>query len=376
MRPEFGALQFCAGFGHGPARMTLASALAQLALPRHLALMGGLAIFSGIIVRIMIFIGVPDRPDARKAHSQTTPKSGGVGIVAAFILGVLLLYTYGQVSRLAEGYFIGVIAAAVLMACISLLDDILDISFLIKLATQLIAALVAVASGLVVHTLALPHFGVVNIGWLGLPLTVFFLLFVTNAMNFIDGLNGLASGVTLIACLFLAGIAGLCGGFFVYTAALLLAGGVLGFLPYNYPKGKIFMGDVGSQFCGFMLALFGIAATRFEGVQLSFLLVPFLLSGVLYDVTFTLIRRTLARENIARAHNGHLYQVVRRAGMDARLVTAIHWGFAIIGGCTAIAFMNTPEWERIAIGLAPLAVQLAWTDYVIRRARAAGIEKW
>ena len=103
---------------------------------------------------------------------------------------------------------------------------------------------------------------------------------------------------------------------------------------------------------------------------------PFLLSGVLYDVTFTLIRRTLARENIARAHNGHLYQVVRRSGLDARWVALIHWGFAVIGGLTAIAFLNTTAWERIAIGLAPLAVQLAWTDYVIRRARAAGIEKW
>ena len=264
--------------------MTFASTLAALALPRHLALTGGIAIFSAIIVRVMISIGVPDRPDARKAHTSITPKSGGVGIVSAFILGVLLLYRYGQVSRLAEGYFIGVIAAAVLMAGISLLDDILDLSFVIKLATQLIAALVAVAAGLVVHTLALPHYGLVEIGWLGVPLTVFFLLFVTNAMNFIDGLNGLAAGVTLIACLFLAGIAGVYGGFFVYTAALLLAVGVLGFLPYNYPRAKIFMGDVGSQFCGFMLALFGVAATRFEGVPLSFLLVPFLLSGVTEDV--------------------------------------------------------------------------------------------
>ena len=356
--------------------MTLASAIAPLALPRHLALMAGLAIFSGIIVRIMISIGVPDRPDARKAHSQTTPKSGGVGIVAAFILGVLLLYYHSQVSRLAEGYFIGVIAAAVLMAAVSLVDDILDLSFLIKLATQLIAAIAAVAAGLVVHTLSLPHFGVVDIGWAGLPLTVFFLLFITNAMNFIDGLNGLAAGVTFIACLFLAGIAGLCGGFFVYTAALLLAGGVLGFLPYNYPKGKIFMGDVGSQFCGFMLALFGVAATRFEGVPLSFLLVPFLLSGVLYDVTFTLIRRTLARENIAKAHNGHLYQVVRRAGMDARLIAAMHWLFAVIGGSAAIIFMHATDVERLGIAFAVLAVQLGWTGYVIHRVRVAGLEKW
>ncbi len=356
--------------------MTSASSLSLLALPRHLALMGGLAIFSGIVVRIMISIGVPDRPDARKAHTQTTPKSGGVGIVASFLLGVLLLYRYGQVSRLAEGYFIGVIAAAILMAAVSLLDDLLDISFLIKLATQLIAAVAAVASGLWVHVLALPFYGTVDIGWIGIPLTIFFLLFVTNAMNFIDGLNGLAAGVTFLACLFLAGIAGVDGGFFVYTAALLLAGGVLGFLPFNFPRAKIFMGDVGSQFCGFMLALFGIAAARFEVAPLSFLLVPLLLSGVLYDVTFTLIRRILAGENIARAHNGHLYQVVRRAGLDARIVALLHWAFAGIGGLAAIAFLAVPSLWKLPVVLAPVLVQLGWTAYVVHRASASGLERW
>jgi UDP-GlcNAc:undecaprenyl-phosphate GlcNAc-1-phosphate transferase len=356
--------------------MTSASSFGLLALPRHLALMAGLAIFSGIIVRIMISIGVPDRPDARKAHTQVTPKSGGVGIVAAFLLGVLLLFRYGQVSRLAEGYFIGVIAAAILMAAISLLDDLLDISFVIKLATQFIAAAVAVASGLWLHVLALPFYGTLDIGWIGIPLTVFFLLFVTNAMNFIDGLNGLAAGVTLLACLFLAGIAGIYGGFFVYTASLLLAGGVLGFLPFNFPRAKIFMGDVGSQFCGFMLALFGIAAARFEGAPLSFLLVPLLLSGVLYDVTFTLLRRILAGENIARAHNGHLYQVVRRAGLDARIVALLHWAFAIIGGATAIAFLDVPPFWKLPVMLVPIAIQLAWTAYVMHRTARAGLGRW
>ncbi|MBU6419164.1 MAG: undecaprenyl/decaprenyl-phosphate alpha-N-acetylglucosaminyl 1-phosphate transferase [Proteobacteria bacterium] len=338
--------------------------------------MGGLAIFSGIIVRIMITIGVPDKPDSRKAHTATTPKSGGVGIVCAFLLGVLLLYHYGQVSRLAEPYFIGVIAASTLIALISLLDDMLDMSFAVKLGTQLIAALAVIFSGLWVHDVALPFIGWYQLGWAGIPLTVFFLLFVTNAMNFIDGLNGLASGVTLIACLFLAGIAGALGGFFIYTASLLLAGGVLGFLPFNFPRGRIFMGDVGSQFCGFMLALFGVAAARFEQVQMSFLLVPFLLSGVLYDVTFTLFRRLLSGENIARAHHGHLYQVVRRAGMDAKLVAIIHWLFAALGGLTAIAFISTPSVPRLWIGLIPLLVQIIWTFYVSARAQHAGIGRW
>jgi UDP-GlcNAc:undecaprenyl-phosphate GlcNAc-1-phosphate transferase len=351
--------------------------LANLAIPRHLALLAGLAIFSGIVVRVMIAIGVPDRPDAvRKAHTQTTAKSGGVGIVCAFLLGVLLLYRYGQVSRLAETYFIGVIAAATLMAAISFLDDLLSLSFVIKLLTQLVAASAAVASGLWMHVFLLPWFGTVDIGLAGVPLTIFFLLYVTNAMNFIDGLNGLAGGVTLIACLFLAGIAGLYGGFFVYTAALLLAGGVLGFLPFNFPNAKIFMSDVGSQFCGFMLALFGVAAARFETAPLSFLLVPLLLSAVLYDVTFTLIRRLLAGENIAQAHHGHLYQIARRSGIDARLVAGLHWGFCALGGLAAIAFLAAPRDWKIAALAVPLLVQLGWTAVVIRRAGAAKLGKW
>jgi len=356
--------------------MTLPPSLAYLALPRHLALLAGLALFSGIIVRVMIAVGVPDRPDARKAHTQVTPKSGGVGIVAAFLLGVLLLYQYGQVSRLPEGHFLGIIGAAVLMALVSFIDDLFDVSFLIKLAAQFFSAAVAVAAGLWVHVFALPYWGPVDVGLLGIPLTFAFILFVTNAMNFIDGLNGLAAGVTLIACLFLAGVAAVYGGFFVYTAALLLAGGVLGFLPFNFPRAKIFMGDVGSQFCGFMLALFGIAAARYESAPLSFLLVPLLLSGVLFDVAFTLIRRILAGENIARAHRGHLYQIAARAGVDPRLVAIIHWAFVLIGGLTAIGFLLAGAGWKLPVLLLPVAVQLVWAGYVILAARRAKLTDW
>jgi UDP-GlcNAc:undecaprenyl-phosphate GlcNAc-1-phosphate transferase len=358
------------------ARMTVPPSFAYLALPRHLALLAGLALFSAIVVRVMIAVGVPDRPDARKAHTKVTPKSGGVGIVAAFMLGVLLLYHYGQVSRLGDNYFLGVIGAAAMMAVVSFVDDIFDVSFLIKLGAQFFAALIAVASGLWVHVFALPLLGTVNLGWAGIPLTFFFILYVTNAMNFIDGLNGLAAGVTLWACLFLAGIAAYYSGFFVYTAALLLAGGVLGFLPYNFPKAQIFMGDVGSQFCGFMLALFGIAAARYGAAPLSFLLVPLLLSGVLFDVTFTLIRRILARENIAKAHRGHLYQVAARSGVDARAVALIHWLFVGVGFFTAIAFLAAGRAAKLPAALAPLAVQIIWAAYVIRRAARQNIGKW
>jgi UDP-GlcNAc:undecaprenyl-phosphate GlcNAc-1-phosphate transferase len=363
-------------FSHGPRRMIDIPAWAQLNLPRHLALLAGLAIFSGIVVRVMISIGVPDHPDPRKSHSQVTPKSGGVGIVAAFLLGVIMLYRYGSVSRLGEGYFLGVIGAAILMAAVSFIDDLFDLSFLIKLGTQFAAAAVAIGSGLWVHLFALPYFGHVDAGQFGIVLTFGFILFITNAMNFIDGLNGLAAGVTLLTCLILSAIAALYSGFFVYTAALLLAGAVLGFLPFNFPRAKIFMGDVGSQFCGFMLALFGIAAARYEAAPLSFLLIPLLLSGVLFDVAFTLVRRAIAGDNLTQAHRSHLYQIAQRSGMDARLVALIHWGFVLIGGAAAAGFLLAPDRYKLPVALMPLLVQIIWAIYVAGRARRADLGQW
>jgi UDP-GlcNAc:undecaprenyl-phosphate GlcNAc-1-phosphate transferase len=157
---------------------------------------------------------------------------------------------------------------------------------------------------------------------------------------------------------------------------LLLAGAVLGFMPFNFPRAKIFMGDVGSQFCGFMLALFGIAAARYEATPLSFLLIPLLLSGVLFDVAFTLVRRAFEAGNLAQAHRGHLYQIAERSGVNASVVAMLHWGFVLIGGATAAGFLLVPTGYKLPVALVPLAVQVVWAGYVLRRAKRVGIGKW
>ena len=211
-----------------------------------------------------------------------------------------------------------------------------------------------------------------EVGWLGIPLTLAWVLFATNAMNFIDGQNGLAAGVALVACGFLAGIAADQQGWFVYFAALLMLAGLAGFLPFNFPRARIFLGDVGSQFCGFMLAVLGIAAARFGRVEMSFLLVPLLLSGVLFDVAFTLARRLLAGQRLTEAHRGHLYQVAQRAGVDFRAVAAIHWGFAVLGGLVALAFVGAPSPWKPPLLLLVLVPQLVWLAWVARRARGLG----
>jgi UDP-GlcNAc:undecaprenyl-phosphate GlcNAc-1-phosphate transferase len=342
----------------------------------HLAFCAGIAMVSAVMVRAMIAARVMDTPNARKAHQVATPKGGGVGIVVAFLLGIAVLYGFAQFSRLGDVYFRGVIAAAALIAVVSFIDDVYDWPFVFKLAAQVAAALAAVGSGLYVSVYNLPSIGAVDIGWLGIPATLVWILFATNAMNFIDGLNGLAAGTTLVAAVFLAAIAGLQEGWFVYFAALLLAAGVAGFLPFNFPRARIFMGDVGSQFCGFMLAVLGVAAARFGRADMSFLLVPLLLHGVLFDVAFTLLRRLLAGDNIIHAHRGHLYQIAQRAGMDGRLVAMTHWGFAALGGVVALAFLYAAPMWKLVLPFILLAVQILWALYVAKNARNAAIGRW
>jgi UDP-GlcNAc:undecaprenyl-phosphate/decaprenyl-phosphate GlcNAc-1-phosphate transferase len=343
---------------------------------RHLLFCAALAGLSATTVQMMIGLGIMDRPDPRKAHSRPVPKCGGVGVVVAFLAGMFVLYHFAEFARLADPYFRGVILASAAIALVSFLDDIRDWPFSVKLTAQLGAALVAVASGLYIHIFRLPYVGPVDLGWVGALITIAWVLFATNAMNFIDGLNGLSSGVSAIAALCLAGIAASQGGWFVYFASLLLASGLIGFLPFNYPRARIFMGDVGSQFCGFVLAVLAIAASRFERVEMSFLLVPLLLNGVLYDVAFTLVRRLLAGERVTQAHRGHLYQVASRAGLPAPWVAVMHWGFTLWGGVCCLVFMAAPPELKPLTLLLPFPVQLAWTFYVVRRARAAELGRW
>lgn len=350
--------------------------MTSFALLRHVMFAAGLAILSACVVRLMIAVRVMDRPEARKSHVHPIPKGGGVGILAAFLVGIAVTYEFADYARLPEPYFLGVLEGTVAIAVVAFLDDLFDWPFAIKLAAQVLAAVVVVQSGLYVRDYRVPYVGPLLVGWLGPPATIFWLLFATNAINFIDGLNGLAAGVALITCVFLVVIAATHGGWFAYFAALMLAAGLIGFLPFNFPRARIFMGDVGSQFCGFMLAVLAVVASRFDSIELSLLLMPMMLSGVLFDVAFTLARRMLAGARITEAHRGHLYQIAQRSGLPATWVAVTHWGFAVVGGMCSLVFIAAPTGWKPYVPFLTLVPQVAWVPFVVHRARLAGIGRW
>ncbi|KXV33311.1 glycosyltransferase family 4 protein [Gluconobacter thailandicus] len=297
-----------------------------------------------VLVALMIRAGVMDHPIHRSSHTRPIPKGGGIGIIGAFLL-CLPPALYLTHQSFFTGPILGLIGGVVLLATVSWLDDLYSFPARYKLAAQFIAA-------------ALAAFG----SGASLPLTVLFVLgavFITNALNFIDGINGLASGVMALSALFLAA-SGIQPVVFVLFAICLLV-----FLPWNFPKARIFMGDVGSQ-SGALIIAWGAMQPHHFAAMLTLAL----LSGVLWDVLFTLARRARAGDHLAQAHRGHLYQLAVRSGIPMPLVTVIYWGFVLWG---ALACLAGQPWET---GLLVLLPQLCWTGYVCTRAKARVQDHW
>lgn len=350
--------------------------LAPEAALRHAGFFLALALLSALCVRAALAWRILDVPNHRSAHARPTPKGGGIGVVIATLTGLLVQYRLATIARIEDAYFVAVIVGATAIAAVSLADDILSFRQHWKLLAQVAAAIAPLPWGLAIDTLSLPWVGPVPLGWLASPVTVLWVVFLTNAMNFIDGLDGMCAGIAFVAALFLAAVALAEGGAFVYIASLGLAAGCAGFLPFNVPRARIFLGDVGSQFIGYLFAVLAIAAARFDQARVSLYVVPLLLAVPIFDVAFTLARRVLAGERLAEAHRGHLYQVLARTGVPPLAVSAVSVAMTAALGLVAFRFVSLSPPAKLAViaGVAgALALYAAW---VARRARRVGLTNW
>jgi UDP-GlcNAc:undecaprenyl-phosphate GlcNAc-1-phosphate transferase len=318
---------------------------------------------AALIVAFMVQVGAIDHPVARSSHTTPTPKGGGVGIVSAFAIGIAWVHPSGTADTMLAGLAIGLAAA-------SYLDDVRQWPFWLKLAAQIAASVGLVAAGLAPRALAFPGIGDVPLGLLAPAVSLGWLLFTTNAVNFMDGLNGLAAGSAATGCLVLVLHAGIRA---AWPEAVILAA-VAGFLPFNYPTARIFMGDVGSQFLGFVLAAL---ALRHAGDSHLSAILPLSLSPMLLDVAVTLLRRWRGGERLTQAHRGHLYQVAQRSGVPAWLVSALYWGMAAWAGwCGVPMSHDTAPWSTALWLSAAAAPFAAWGIFVSVNSRRAGLQKW
>lgn len=340
----------------------------------HLAFAGAIFLFSAGLTYFMArFVRVMDRPNPRSSHFRPLPKSGGIAIVATFIVGSLIIYLHADVARIDDRYFWGYVVSATLLAVVSFVDDILEKTFAAKILAQVLSASLVLASGVVIDRLAVPYWGEVPLGALGYGLTFLWILGLTNAYNFMDGLDGLAAGVAIIAAGFLCAIAFQQKSVFVYLSSYVLLAAAAGFLVFNLPPARIFMGDVGSAFLGFTFATLAVIGASFDLGHLSFYIVPMLLFHFIFDTVFTFFRRLLRGEKVHLAHRTHLYQLLNQLGYKHGAVALFHYLMTTAQGMAAFASLGLPADRRLLLFIPFLIFDAAYAFWVLRRAKAAGL---
>jgi len=289
-----------------------------------------------LVRRFAFKIGAIDIPkDKRRVHKKPTPRIGGLAIIFGFAVAVLC---FGKFDRALVGTLLG----AVIIAVMGVIDDCKDLDAKLKFVIQIIAALVvAYVGGVKIQFFTNPIIWsdnpyLVLPEWAAVGITVLWIVFITNAVNFIDGLDGLAAGVSAIMSVSLVYIAARAGEYPIAIVGTALMGSCFGFLPFNFNPAKIFMGDTGSTFLGFMLASLSIQGVFKSYAVISFV-VPLLILGLpLFDASFAMIRRVATGHSPMRADRGHLHHRLIDMGFSQKQTVFILYAISGVLGISAV----------------------------------------
>lgn len=289
-------------------------------------------------------IGAIDVPkDNRRVHKKPIPRLGGIAIYLAFIITSVFISIFNS-NLLYSSEFRGILIGSTIIVLVGVIDDVKEISAKFKLLAQVTAAIIVVYSGVTIDFINFPlinsESGYVFLRVFKYPLTIFWIVGITNTVNLIDGLDGLAAGVSTIASLSLAIVAFNIGQYNIGILLLILAGSTAGFLPYNFNPAQIFMGDTGSLVIGFLLATISVEGVIKKAATIA-VFIPVLALGVpILDTTFAIIRRKLNGRPIMEADKGHLHHILLAKGFSQKQTVLTLYAISIILGGSAIIVSN------------------------------------
>ena len=311
------------------------------------------------LARVLAYkFGAIDVPkDNRRMHKVPIPRMGGLAIFLAFTVTTLLFCEYTP-------QMIALWLGGLLLTVLGILDDIFRLNFLVKFAAQIAVAFIAVWQGVTIEFIN--FFGnYVTLGWLEIPVTILWIVGLTNAINLIDGLDGLSCGVSAICSLSLLLVTMTMSDNASALLTAILAGSCLGFLPFNMNPAKIFMGDAGALFLGYTLALLSIGGVFKLHTVLSFM-IPLSIFGLpLFDTAFAFLRRILTGRNPFKGDRGHIHHRLIDMGFNQKQTVYILYAICGILGISALMFTNENTVKAgliILIGFTIFAV-----DYFIIR---------
>ncbi len=334
-------------------------------------LAGGTAfVLTPVVIAEARRAGALDYPGAQKVHVEPVPTLGGLGLVAA-VLGTLWVLQLAGLG-IAPRHALGLTLAAVPVVAVGVWDDLRAVSIPVKLAVHFLAGGILYAAGLRVIELTNPFGSTIPLGPLGLLVTMLWVATVVNALNLVDGLDGLAPGIGGIAALALCTVGFLKDERDVTVLALVLAGALAGFYPYNFPRARIFLGDVGSTFIGLVLATVALLENRKATAAVTLLLPLVALGLPVLDTVFAVVRRTARGRNPLRRDTGHLHHRLLRLGLSPQQAVGWLLGASALFGVVAVWLSQLPKQAvlsvTVALGLA-IFVALGVLTYLERRSR-------
>lgn len=314
-----------------------------------------------LIKKIAIYIGAVAIPNERTVHKGNMPQLGGLAIFLSFLLGYILFAKPGvEITSIMIGGFILIIMGIV--------DDINPLKARYKSLVQLIAAIIVVFYGGIILK-DIGAFGYyINFGWMAYPVTLFFIVAMINVTNLIDGLDGLAAGIGSIFFLtigIISFITNTFGGLDIILAFIML-GSTLGFLVHNFYPAKIFMGEAGSAFLGFIIAV--IALLGFKNVTLTSFIIPILIMAIpILDTLFAILRRLINKQSIAQADKQHLHHQLLKMNFSHRKTVLIIYAFDLLFAFASIVYVLKDAKLGIIIYIILIAVViwLVWTTNII-----------
>lgn len=293
--------------------------------------------------------GVKGTDSERHLHTQPTPRMGGLAIYLGFFFSVILFVSMG---RKVASMLIG----ATLIVFLGIMDDIHDLKASHKFLVQLVAAAIALMGGNRITFFSRltmeadgGHF---SLGWLAIPVTLIWIVLITNAVNLIDGLDGLAAGVSTISAISLVVIALAYSNTSVAIITGALAGACIGFLPYNITPAKIFMGDTGSTFIGYILAVASIQGLFKFYAVISFVIPFFMLGLPIFDVCYAVLLRVSHGENPMKADRKHVHYRLMDMGFSKKQTVAVLYVCSAILGVTSVAITTTGLGKALIVLLA------------------------
>lgn len=306
------------------------------------------------LVRKLAFaIGAVDKPGERRINTTVMPTMGGLAIFLSFaISSMIIFYDFIPFS-----YILPIIIGAGIIVITGIIDDISELSPKAKLVGIIAAAcIVYFFADIKMSSFSLPFIGNISLGWLSFPMTIIWITAITNAVNLIDGLDGLASGVSIISLSSMGIIAYFfihSSNFYITITIFSLIASIVGFFPYNFQPAKIFLGDTGALFLGFMISV--ISLQGLKNITLISLITPVIILGVpIADTIYAIIRRIANKKPISEADKMHLHHRLIDLGFSHRGAVITIYGLAAVFSLTGIIFSYAN-----ALGVILLAIFLA-----------------